>query len=36
MLMKYQPKAHQKYCIDRLTAPGVPESAGLLLDMGLG
>ena len=34
--MKYQPKAHQKYCIDRLTASGQPESAGLLLDMGLG
>lgn len=34
--MKYSPKAHQKYCIERLTQTGSPESAGLLLDMGLG
>jgi SNF2 family DNA or RNA helicase len=34
--MQYTPKAHQKYCIDRLTKTGRPESAGLLLDMGLG
>lgn len=34
--MKYEPKPHQKFCIDRLTGPSAPASAGLLLDMGLG
>lgn len=34
--MRFVPKAYQQYCIDRLLTPPAPESAGLLLDMGLG
>lgn len=34
--MKFIPKTHQKYCIEKLTSPAKPESAGLILDMGLG
>lgn len=34
--MQFEPRPHQKYCIQRLTQAGAPESMGLLLDMGLG
>ncbi len=34
--MRFVPKTYQQYCIDRLLTPPEPESAGLLLDMGLG
>lgn len=34
--MNFIPKTHQKYCIEKLTSTSRPESAGLILDMGLG